>query len=64
MPHLRDPMDDSVTDHYTTITITEYNNLASTITFLRWQKQKAREFLEKKDIESALKLLRQEKEPS
>jgi hypothetical protein len=44
---------------FTTLTVAEYNRLSDTIKDLRKRIQKCREFLEKKDTESALKLLKE-----
>ncbi len=44
-------------EHYTTITVSEFNRLKAVITILRWQKQKAREFLEQGRAEDAKNLL-------
>lgn len=42
---------------YTTLTVGEYNRMASVITQLRWTKQKARELLEQGRIDEAKILL-------
>lgn len=45
------------TEHYTTLTVAEYNKMAAVITHLRWKLQKAREFLEQGRNEEAKMLL-------
>lgn len=47
---------------YTTITVAEYNKMASVITALRWKVQKARELLEEDRKAEALNLLAKEDE--
>ena len=45
---------------YTTITVAEFNRITATIRQLRGQAQKAREHLERGDVEAALSLLKVE----
>lgn len=47
---------------YTTISVEEYTHMANVILFLREKVQKAREHLEKNEVDLALELLRQEKD--
>lgn len=42
---------------YTTLTVDEYNHMKAVITKLRWQVQKAREFLEAEKAKEAKHLL-------
>lgn len=47
---------------YTTITVEEYTHMSNVVLTLRDRIQKAREFLEKDDVDAALELLRRDRD--
>ena len=51
-----------MSEAYTTISVAEYHRLANTILLLRSKLQKAREALERQEVQEALGLLVQESE--